>query len=301
MRFEPRRSGRLRAILWLLVCCGAVSVCAASTTAGAASTTAGAASATDAAPATDTEPPRAQPLIRLSPGDTVAITVFEQPDLNATLYVGDDGAVPVALAGPVHVGGLTPAAAGDAIAKALRDGKFLVNPHVTVTVVNAFNQHVSVLGEVVKPGRYDIDSRTTILDLLAQAGGTKDTSSETAYIVHTRSDGTTVREPIDLAGLRSGRTIESAAALRGGDVLLIPPAEKYYVYGEVMKTGEYRLEHDTTVLQAIVQAGGITVRGSMHRVAIIRKGPDGKSITVKPKLSDPVHPGDEIRVKESIF
>src|SRR5689334_15131615 len=81
-----------------------------------------------------------QPLMQLRPGDTVSIAVFEQPDLNSTVYVGDDGTLPVALAGAVHVAGLTPAAAGQTIATALRDGKFLVDPHVTVTVVSAYNQ-----------------------------------------------------------------------------------------------------------------------------------------------------------------
>lgn len=288
MRFARRRTGRVRAILWLLLCCTAVSV-------GASLTGIEAAAAADAATAPS------EPLIRISPGDTVSIAVFEQPDLNATLYVGDDGTLPVALAGPVHIAGLTPAAAGEAIAKALRDGKFLVNPHVTVTLVNSYNQRVSVLGEVAQPGRYSIDARTTILDLLAQAGGTKPTSADTAYLVRTRSDGSTMREAIDLAGLRSGHVVESAPELRGGDLLLVPAADKFYIYGEVAKTGDYRLDRDMTVLQAIVEAGGITARGSMHRIEIRRKGPDGRRITFKAKLGDPVRPDDEIRVKESIF
>jgi polysaccharide export outer membrane protein len=242
---------------------------------------------------------RTQPLIRLNPGDTVSIAVFEQPDLNSTVYVSDDGTLPVALAGPVHVAGLTPSAAGQAIAAALRDGKFLVDPHVTVTVVNAFSQRVSVLGEVTNPGRYTIDSRTTFLDLLAQAGGRKESGADVAYLLRTNSDGTTTRDPIDLVGLQGGHG--AAPKIRDGDVILVPKAEHYFIYGEVAKTGEYRLDSDLTVLQAIVQAGGITAKGTMNRIVITRKGPDGKGITRGAKAGDLVQPGDEIRVKESIF
>jgi polysaccharide export outer membrane protein len=178
---------------------------------------------------------RAQPLIQLRPGDTVSIAVFEQSDLNSTVYVGDDGSVPVALAGPVHVAGLTPAAAGQAIATALRDGKFLVDPHVTVSVVSAYNQRVSVLGEVGTPGRYPIDARTTLLDLLAQAGGRKESGADVAYLLHANPDGTTTREPIDLAGLQGGRGLVHEPEIRAGDVLLVPKAEHYFIYGEVAK------------------------------------------------------------------
>jgi polysaccharide export outer membrane protein len=231
----------------------------------------------------------------------VSIAVFEQPDLNSTVYVSDDGTLPVALAGPVHVAGLTPAAAGQAIATALRDGKFLVDPHVTVTVVNAFTQRVSVLGEVAQPGRYTIDSRTTFLDLLAQAGGKKESGADVAYLLHNNPGGTTSRESVDLDALQGGRGVQREPEVRGGDVIVVPKAEHYFVYGEVAKTGEYRLYHDLTVLQAIVQAGGITAKGSMNRIVITREGPDGKGATRGAKLSDLVHPGDEIRVKESIF
>jgi polysaccharide export outer membrane protein len=229
----------------------------------------------------------------------VSIAVFEQSDLNSTGYVSDDGTLPVALAGPVHVAGLTPAAAGQAIANALRDGKFLVDPHVTVTVVSAFTQRVSVLGEVVSPGRYTLDSRTNFLDLLAQAGGRKESGADVAYLLHTNPDGSTSRDPIDLVGLQGGQVHEPE--IRGGDVILVPKAEHYFIYGEVAKTGEYRLDRDLTVLQAIVQAGGITAKGSMNRIVITRKGPDGKGITRAAKLSDLLHPDDEVRVKESIF
>lgn len=288
MRFTPTQEGRFPLTLLLLLISGLL--CSAGVTAGA-----------PPDPADQAQSPQGQPLIKLNPGDTVSVTVFEQPDLNSTGYVSDDGTLPVPLAGPVHVAGLTPAAAGQAIAAVLHDRQFLVDPHVTVTVVSAFGQRVSVLGEVVQPGRYPIDSRTTFLDLIAQAGGRRETGADVAYLVHTNSDGTNTRQAIDLAALQSGREASKSPLLQSGDVILVPKAEHYFIYGEVTKTGEYRLDREMTVLQAIVQAGGVTAKGSMSRVVITRKGPDGKGLTTGAKLSDMVHPGDEIRVKESIF
>ena len=129
------------------------------------------AQATPAVPAPDGAP-EAQaktPLLQLGPGDSVSIQVYGQPDMSATVYVSDDGTIPVPLVGMVQVGGLSPSQASNRIEAALRNGNFLVDPHVTLTVVQSRSQRVSVLGSVGTPGRYPIESNTSIFDLLAQA------------------------------------------------------------------------------------------------------------------------------------
>src|SRR5882757_8346402 len=121
------------------------------------------------------------PIIQLGPSDTVSIGVYGQPDMNATVYISDDGTVPVAFAGAVKVAGLSPADAAKQIEKALRDGKFFNDPHVTITLVQSRSQRVSVLGEVGTVGRFPIESNTTLFDLLALAGGPKDTAASVIY------------------------------------------------------------------------------------------------------------------------
>src|SRR6516165_571033 len=113
-------------------------------------------------------------MIQLGPGDSISIQVYGQPDLAATVYVSDDGTVPVALVGPVQVAHLSPADAAQRIEAALRNARIINDPHVTITVTQSRSQRVSVLGEVGSPGRYAVDARMTIFDLLAQAGGTKE-------------------------------------------------------------------------------------------------------------------------------
>lgn len=238
------------------------------------------------------------PLVQLGPGDSVSIAVYGQPDMNATVAVNDDGTIPVALAGPVMVKGLSPAAAARVVETALRDGQYLNHPQVTITLVASRSQRVSVLGEVGTPGRYPIDSSTTIFDLLASAGGPRETAASVVYLMRTESDGTVSRTPIKLT---AGNVVATAPGLKAGDSILVPKADHYYIYGEVASPNVYKLEPGLTVLEAIVRAGGVTPRGSNNRIELQRKTPDGKKVTRKAKPDDEIQPDDILRVKERIF
>jgi len=142
-----------------------------------------------------------QPVVQLGVGDSVGIQVYGQPDMSVTVYVADDGTLSVPLAGPVKVLGLSPTDAARRIEKALHDGGYLVDPHVTLNVTQSLSQKVSVLGEVKQPGRYSISGNTSIFDVIAQAGGVTDNSSSTIYILRPNGSGGTDRLTINLKGL----------------------------------------------------------------------------------------------------
>jgi polysaccharide export outer membrane protein len=240
-------------------------------------------------------------LVKLGPGDSVAIQVFGQPDLAATVYVAEDGTIPVNLAGAVKVSGMTPSEAARKVEGALRDGQFVNDPHVTLTVTSGRSQRVSVLGEVGSQGRYPIDSTTTIFDLLALAGGTRETSSDVVYLVRTNADGSKQRFPIDLKGLNEAGMPAATESPKGGDILFVPRAEEFYIVGEVISPSKYRIEPNMNVMQAIARAGGISPRGSMNRIEVERHDGSGKLVKKSLKAGDPVLPNDVIRIKESIF
>jgi polysaccharide export outer membrane protein len=89
--------------------------------------------------------------------------------------------------------------------------------------------------------------------------------------------------------------------LRDGDTISVPRAESVYVLGQVKNPNAYALQQkNTTVLQALSLAGGVTDRGSMSRIKIMRivKG-DRKELKVK--LTDVVQPGDTIFVNDRLF
>ena len=243
----------------------------------------------------------ASKIIQFGPGDSVKIEVYGQPDMTTTVYVSDDGTLSVPLAGAVQVSGLSPSEASQRIEKALRDGGFLVDPHVTLTVVQSLSQRVSVLGQVAHPGVYPVEAKTTIMDLLAKAGGALDTSANVVYLLRQDQAGNVQRYPINLTGLENAKDSIPNQALRGGDSIFVPRGEQFYIYGEVTTPNKYRVEPEMTVIQAIIRAGGVTPRGSERRVDIKRMAANGKYETFKAKLNDLVKADDIIHVKESIF
>ena len=243
----------------------------------------------------------ARRLLQLGPGDSVNIQVYGQPDMSSTEYVADDGSINVALVGRVQVSGLSPVEAGERVAQALAKGQFLVDPHVTIQIQQSRSQRVVVLGEVRTPGRYVVDPNSSILDLLAQAGGVTEKGADTGYVQRTDAVGNVTRLPVDLKGLSAGSASMSTLKLQGGDSVYVPRADQYYIYGEVTAPNMYRLEPGMTVIEAVARAGGVTVRGSERRIDIKRSGKDGKYEIIHAKADDRVAANDVIRVKESIF
>jgi polysaccharide export outer membrane protein len=240
-------------------------------------------------------------ILQLGPGDAVTLHVYGQPDMDATQYVADDGTIRVALAGAVGVTGLSPAEASERVERALKDGKYLVNPHVTITLAESRSQRVSVLGEVRTPGRYTIESNTTVFDVLAQAGGGTENCADTVYVLRPNATGAVARYAVDLEALAGGNGGTSAATLKGGDSIYVPRADRFYIYGEVQQPNMYKLESGMTIVQAIARAGGITTRGSEKRIEVRRRSTNGTMVVSRANSTDAVRADDVIRVKESIF
>lgn len=241
------------------------------------------------------------PLLQLGVGDEIKFQVYGQNDMDTVVSIADDGTVRIPLAGAVNIAGQSPTEAAHNLEKALRDGKFLVNPQVTLTVTQTRSQRVSVLGEVRTPGRYTVDSRTTIFDLLAQAGGVSPEGGDVIYLMRADKDGTIARYPINLKGFEDSKFSLPTETMKSGDSIFVPKADQFYISGEVTTPGKYRLETNMPVIEAIARAGGITLRGSSNRIEIKRRLANGKIKTLSANGSDIVEPNDVIRVKESIF
>ena len=249
-----------------------------------------------------TVPNDEHPLLQLGPGDQLRMEVFGRPEMDSTMYIGDDGTVRVPLAGAVAVSGLSPAEAAQKVEAALKQGQFLVNPQVTFSVIKSLSQRVSVLGEVHLPGRYPIESDTTILDLLALAGGRTEKGDDTIYLMRQNAAGTLEQFPIDLnVAVGKGAAPAIMQTLRGGDRIFVPTAQQFFVSGEVHSPAAYRLDNDMTVLEAISRAGGITDRGSMRRVEIKRRDGSGRYVVVSAKPNDKIAANDVVTVKERLF
>jgi len=265
-----------------------------------------AAASTVAAASPSTITPAAEPqqadlrLEALGMGDMVRVTVFRNPELTTEGRVSERGTILFPMIGEVNIAGLTPSQAGARIADKLRSGKYVVNPEVTVSMMQVNSRQVSVLGNVVKPGRYPLDSTTAHLtDVIALAGGVGPTGSDEVTIITNRG-GKPEKVNVDMAEMFRRGDLTHNITLEPGDTIYVHKAPMVYVYGEVQKGGAYRVEPNMTVMQAIAMGGGITPRGTERGIKISRRDASGVK-RVDADLNTTVQADDVIYIKESLF
>ncbi|HEY8085116.1 MAG TPA: polysaccharide export protein EpsE [Methylophilaceae bacterium] len=236
----------------------------------------------------------------LGSGDQIKITVYDHPELELETRVGEGGNIAFPLIGDVKIGGLTAADAQKKIAGLLVSGAFLRKAEVNIVVTLMQSQQVSVLGEVLKPGRFPIDNKISVIDALALAGGVVPDGGDEVTLIH-RANGTNVREQINLDDLVRSVDMQQDKQLTGGDILYVEKAPNFYIYGEVQHPGAYRLQRNMTVLQALSVGGGLTPRGTDKNMHIKRHTTDGQTQDIKAKHDDVVQVDDVVYVRESLF
>jgi len=237
----------------------------------------------------------------LGAGDTLRITVFQNPDLTTEARISEQGTILFPLIGEVALGGQTPTASAARIASQLKQGDFLKNPQVSVTVVQVRSRQVSVLGLVARPGRYALDDTSSKLtDMLALAGGIVPGGDDTVTVMGNRG-GKIQKVEIDVPGMYRSGDLSSNIEVQNGDTIFVPRAPVFYIYGEVLRAGAYRLEPNATVMNALSLGGGLTPRGTERGLKINRRMPDGGMKKLDARPADLVQPDDVIYVPESLF
>ena len=242
-----------------------------------------------------------QPEYRLGSGDTIRVTVFQNPDLTLETRVTEDGTISYPLIGSARIGGMTIAAAERTIANALRNGGFIKQPQVNIFVLlNRANQ-VSVLGQVNRPGRFPLETfTTTVSEMVAIAGGITPAGADTVILTGTRN-GEAFRREIDIASIFLSKNSQQDPVVAGGDTIYVPRAPMFYIYGEVQRPGTYRIERGMTIRQALATAGGPTVRGTERNLMVHRRTPDGAIEEIPANPNDLVGPDQVLYVRESLF
>ena len=239
---------------------------------------------------------------RIGPKDVLKVTIWGHDDLSRQVVVSADGSFQFPLIGDVRVAGLTPGA----IETLLRDllGKdYLVDPQVSVSVQEYRSQRVFVLGEVEKPGTYAMTGRTTLLDVLSQAGGPGKNAGRQVVVVRVpTSDGPVTPVAAGSVMLRGNlkRLLDGEGgeniSLQNGDTVFVPKLTSFFVLGEVLRQGAYAMEKETTALEAVTLAGGFTDRAAPGGAKILHKRPDGGQDTIEVDLTDPK--AREVRLDE---
>jgi len=238
--------------------------------------------------------------VLLGPGDMVRIGIYGSPDLGIETRVSEAGTITFPLLGQVGVGGLAVAAAERKIANLLESGGFLKKPQVNMIITNLASQQVSVLGQVNRPGRYPVEGRRKVLDLLAMAGGIGAEGGDVVSLVRTRN-GVAQRDTLDIVDMVRRGELAGDIDVAGGDVIYVERAPRAYIVGEVQRPGPFRLERAMTLQQALSAGGGLSVRGSLRGLRITRRDATGHTHTLTAKMDDQIEVDDVITVRESWF
>jgi polysaccharide export outer membrane protein len=179
----------------------------------------------DPATATDPEAPAIKLLAsedyRISPADVLEINVFQENDLKAILRVSNEGTIVFPLIGSVPVGGMTPQEAAHALQARLAQG-YLTNPQVSVIVQEFSKRSFTVLGEVQKPGSYDMPDQqeVNVLQAIGIAGGYTRIANPSKVILMRRIDGKQKTFQLNAKRMASGHT-ESVVKVLPGDVITV--------------------------------------------------------------------------------
>ena len=237
---------------------------------------------------------------RMGTGDVLHITVYGQPDLTTEARVGENGSITFPLIGDVKLAGSTPAQGETEIAKRLSKGGFILEPFVTLNVVQYRGQQISVLGRVNRPGKYTLERVSRVTDALALAGGIIIDGADIVTLMRVK-DGKAEYRDIDTIALFKPGGEASNELVQDGDIINVARQPMFYIYGEVQRPGAFRLEQNMSVVQALSMGGGLSSRGTQRGIKILRRATNGTLQELDAELADLVKKDDVIYVKESLF
>jgi polysaccharide biosynthesis/export protein len=153
----------------------------------------------------------------ISAGDLLNVRVYNQENLSTHARVRSDGKIAMPLIGEVEARGKPPAVLSKELEVKLKE--FMVSPTVMITVEETPPTSVTVLGQVVHPGIYTVDSTSGVLQALAVAGGFNDYASRGSIYVMRRSPAQRVR--FTFADLTHVEGPSATFRIRTGDVVVV--------------------------------------------------------------------------------
>ena len=242
----------------------------------------------------------------IQPGDVLKVSVYGNPDLTTETEVSSTGFINLPLLGAIEIAHLISSQASEKIEQRLIDQKVLKNPQVIIVVLESKTNTVSVLGQVKAPGKYKINAGSrTLVDFIAIAGGLNPNASKDITIIKADLPSpankiTLNMEQIFVDGETNVLTMKNAL-LQSGDIIYVPEAPVFYIYGKVNRPGSFLLKRKMTVAQAIALGGGISSAGTTRGLSIRRKSKGDKFIDIKVNENTLIQANDTLYINESIF
>jgi polysaccharide export outer membrane protein len=201
-----------------LACCGSSLVAFAQATSPAA-TAAPARPPAAAAPATPAgiTPPTGY---LIGPEDQLSIVYWREKDLSADVVVRPDGMISLPLLNDINASGLTPEQLRVAITQSA--GKFVEEPTVSVVVKSINSRKVFITGQVAKPGPYPLGGPTTVLQLIATAGGVAEYADKSKIVVLRNDNGKQTTYPFNYDQVMKRKNLTQNIELKPGDTVIVP-------------------------------------------------------------------------------
>jgi len=263
-------------------------------------------------------------------GDGLDIAVWGVRDLNVSVTVRPDGMITIPGLGDVKASGFTPKGLQEDLQVRLKE--LVKSPIVTVTVRQITNSRVYIFGGGVPSGVYDLNRRTTLLQLLctignvpsaapsggapAAAGGAGSSTPASAIApdykkAYVLRNGKKIKE--DFTKLFINGDISEDILIESNDSIFIPQLAdtNIYVLGAVSAPRSIQYREGMSVMEAILESGGFTRFAKQNSTVIYRKE-GGKDISIEVKAKDLINdadlgqniklkPGDYVIVKEGMF
>ncbi len=211
----------------------------------------------------------------IGPGDLLHLQVYDTPEMEQRARVTDAGTIPFSFLGNVRVSGLTPEQAAEQIQRRLVAAGVMLHPQVTVRVEAYATQNASVMGQVQKPGIYEIDTARKVVEVLAMAGGLTDLADRHMTIQRFGP----AKQKVEYYYSNTAQTaLADDPMVYPGDTVIVPKAAVVYVLGDVSKPGGYPISTNNsrmTVLQAVALAGYANHTAAIGKSRLVRETDDG--------------------------
>jgi polysaccharide export outer membrane protein len=156
----------------------------------------------------------------IGPDDQLSIVFWRDKDLTSDVTVRPDGKISLPLLNDVQAAGLTPE---QLRARITEDAKrYIEDPTAAVVVRQINSRKVFITGQVNKPGPYPITAPTTVLQLIAMAGGVTDYAKSSEIVVMRVESGKPVSYPFNYKDITKRKNLKQNIELKPGDTVVVP-------------------------------------------------------------------------------
>ena len=229
---------------------------------------------------------------RIGVGDLLDVRVLNHPEMSRKSRVEGTGIIRMPYVGEVSATCLTESQLSQIITDKYR--KYIRDPNVDIFIEEYNSQLVSVIGAVDKPGRFQLQRRVRLIELLINAGGPKlGVAGPTLHLIRSTEKDLCSTDPptssnsdqetavpqllsFKMKDLLSG-SAEANLYVQPGDILSVPESDQVFVTGYVMRPGPLSLGANLTLTQALGMAGGYSPEASKKKVRLIRQAPNSNA------------------------